>query len=227
MWLFVRSNLGPFSELVLRAYSEYQTQLMLRLYSGYTRSLLGAYSIVFWRTSFGLSSEFTPSLAQASMTLAWSLLNMADRRRRQRRLALIAAAGRIRRPMLDYNNPLEILNNNEAKIRQHFRMIPQAIMLVCQLVAPTIQSQHPYGMPVLIQVCASLKFFGCGSFFINVGGQELIQISIASAWRSVEAVGMVLAGLLGRYVVFPRGEALRRCQERFVEIGRKNGYPGQ
>ena len=152
---------------------------------------------------------------------------MADRRRRNRRQAIIFGAARPVRPLRDFQNPLEALGGDEELIRSHFRLYSRAIMFVCGLVGPMIRREMVYGLPVLLQVCVTLKFLGSGSYFINVGGQRILDISTASSWRCVDGVGRALAGQLARFVVFPRGAALQRCQTRFREIGRIGARQGE
>ena len=75
---------------------------------------------------------------------------MADRRRRNRRQAIIFGAARPVRPLRDFQKPLEALGGNEELIRSHFRLYSRAILLICGLMGPMIMREMVYGLPVLL-----------------------------------------------------------------------------
>ena len=76
---------------------------------------------------------------------------------------------RVPRKFRDRSNPLEMLNDNECI--QRFRFDRNAIIEICELlnsdlVRPTLRSNS---IPVVIQVCAGLRFFAQGAFFRVTG----------------------------------------------------------
>ena len=138
---------------------------------------------------------------------------MADARRRRRHMDIIYG---VQRPIRDYANPLEVLGDDEL-VRRHFRLYPAAILFVCGLVEPLVRRHYAYGLPVLIQVCATLKYLGSGSFLFNVGSNMTLDISTTSAWRSVHAVAIDK---------FPRGRRVDVVKDGFRRkgtIGQKRG----
>lgn len=150
---------------------------------------------------------------------------MADRRHRRRRNAIYNVDGRPERRVLDFSNPLEFYGDDES-VRRHFRLYPAAILFVCGLVAPAVSREFTYGLPVLVQVCATLKFLGSGQFFINVGAHNSLNLSTSSAWRATEAVVTVLASRLQEFVHFPCGNRVAEVQLGFLNKGVINGRAG-
>ena len=144
---------------------------------------------------------------------------MADARRRRRHMDIVYG---VQRPIRDYANPLEVLGDDEL-VRRHFCLYPAAILFVCGLVEPLVRRHYAYGLPVLIQVCATLKYLGSGSFLINVGSNMTLDMSTTSAWRSVHAVTIAFAAQLGRFVQFPSGRRADEVKDGF----RRKGTIGQ
>ena len=148
---------------------------------------------------------------------------MADVRRRRRRLRHQIA--QIHRPLRDFDNPVEIYGDEEL-VRRHYRLYPAAIYMVCGLVAADIGRDLAFGLPILVQVCAALKFLGSGHFFLNVTAHNALNLSTVSAWRATEAVTTSLARRLVQFVRFPTGQKLRDAQLCFLQKGTINGRPG-
>ena len=148
---------------------------------------------------------------------------MADVRRRRRRNQ--GQNVLIHRNLRDFENPIEIYGDEEL-VRRHYRLYPVAIYFVCALVSDDIGRDLVFGLPVLLQVCAALKFLGTGHFFLNVGGHNSLNISTSSAWRCTEAVTTSLARRLQQFVRFPVGQKLRDAQLSFQNRGTINGRAG-
>ena len=147
---------------------------------------------------------------------------MADVRRRRRRMRHQIA--QIHRPLRDFDNPVEIYGDEELVLR-HYTLYPAAIYMVCGLVAADIGRDLAFGLPILVQVCATLKFLGSGHFFLNVAAHNAFNISTVSAWRATEAVTS-LARRLAQFVHPTMGQKLRDAQLCFLQQGTINGRPG-
>ena len=106
-------------------------------------------------------------------------------------------------PQRDYTYPLEALRQDPGLIRRHFRLNPDTILWLCALLAPDLRRKLSFGLPILVQVCVTIKFLGSGGFHINNATNNTINVSTSSAWRSVENVTKALGRRLRREVKFP------------------------
>ena len=126
-------------------------------------------------------------------------------------------------PLRDYTNPLEVYRDPED-VRRHFRLLPEAILWLCALLRPDLERRQPYGLPVLMQVCIALKFFGSGAFFINVGALRCLDVSLSSAWRATNAVAEALTRRARDFVRFPAGRRLQEVKRGFRALSGKNHF---
>ena len=81
----------------------------------------------------------------------------------------------IPRVIKDRLNPIE--NLNETECIQRFRFDKNGIIDLCQLLEsdlrrPTLRSNS---LPVLVQVCAALRFFAQGAFY-RVTGKPVVTV---------------------------------------------------
>jgi hypothetical protein len=117
----------------------------------------------------------------------------------------------------DRQNPLEVYNDEECV--QRFRFDRQTIADICLLLyddlkRPTSRTQS---MPVVIIVCAALRFYSQGAFFRATG--DCINISKSSMSRIVYQVSQALSQKVDQFIKFPKNaQLITETKQEFYAI---------
>ncbi|XP_054168246.1 putative nuclease HARBI1 [Oppia nitens] len=121
----------------------------------------------------------------------------------------------------DRQNPLETMSDIECV--QRYRLDRQGVHNICVLLNEELQrpTKRSQSLPVVVQVCAALRFFAQGAFFRATG--DTIGISTKSMSLVVHNVAEGLAKRFRDYIKFPETNELREIKQGFYSL---NGFPG-
>ena len=91
---------------------------------------------------------------------------------------------------------------------------------LCRILRANLETQMPYDLPVMLQVCIALKFLDSGHFILNIGVLECLDISLSSACR---VTNRVVQAIIHRteFVQYSQGARLQAVKRGFYAIAAK------
>ena len=124
------------------------------------------------------------------------------------------------RVFLDRFNPLERLRD-DAEVKARFRFRRDTIYSILVTLWPFLNrpTKRSCALPPLVVLCAALRFFPSGAFFMVIG--DTYFVSPASVCRCVQQVSYGLIQIAPNYIKMPSNEALPVVKQRFYEIASK------
>ena len=125
---------------------------------------------------------------------------------------------RRQRVFVDRLNPLEILRSEED-IRARYRFHSATIYSILRLIIDDIvrHTRRSMALPPLVVLCAALRFYASGSFYMVLG--DCLLISPATMCRCVEQVTEALRKYANRFIKWPNNpEALEALKSKFYDI---------
>ena len=132
---------------------------------------------------------------------------------------------RVPRVIPDCSNPLE--EKPRWQVKEHYRFYPETLIWICHLVDDKLKrrTNRSSALPVLLQVCAAIRFFTCGSYYQVVGSAE--KLSRSSVYRAIHAVAKAICQLTPRFIRLPRGATeIHQLMDEFEKRGRTTHWPG-
>ncbi|XP_050664028.1 putative nuclease HARBI1 [Leptidea sinapis] len=126
-----------------------------------------------------------------------------------------------RRYLRDAENPMEIYDENEFRIRFRFTKNIVASFLLPLLFQNTGDSKRGLPIPPVIQMLAALRFYATGNFQIVCG--DLHQISQSVVSKIVANVSKALALKIRRFIKFPDVPEQANVKIQFHRVA---GFPG-
>ncbi|XP_034830814.1 putative nuclease HARBI1 [Maniola hyperantus] len=127
-----------------------------------------------------------------------------------------------RRYLRDAENPIEVFDENEFKIRFRFTKNIVAEFLLPLLFQNSANCNNR-GLPIppIIQVLVALRFYATGNFQIVCGDLHKISQSVIS--KIVANISKALALKIGRFVKFPDAPEQANVKMQFHRVA---GFPG-
>ena len=125
------------------------------------------------------------------------------------------------RILYDHQNPLE--RYPPSQFRDRYRFWPDTVVYFCHILAPRLErpTERSNALPVILQVCTTLRFLACGSFLLTTGDCD--GMSKSSVSRVLNAALPLICGLLPIHVKFPSSrEEVESTKREFFEIAGKS-----
>ena len=119
---------------------------------------------------------------------------------------------------IDRLNPLEILRSEE-NVKARYRFQRATIYSILRLIFDDIvrPTRRSMALPPLVVLCAALRFYASGSFYMVLG--DCMFICPASLCRCVETVTEALIKKSSQFIKWPTtNDALESLKQRFYDI---------
>ena len=126
---------------------------------------------------------------------------------------------RVPRVFRDRLNPLEVFRS--AQFRKKFRFWPHQILEILDEIRDDIEpdTQRSHAITALIKLCATLRFFACGTYLDVVG--DVMGLSDATVRRIVHDVTRALLRRRRHHLTRPANESLAEIKSSFMDIAGK------
>ena len=127
---------------------------------------------------------------------------------------------RVPRVFRDRLNPLEVFR--PAQVRKKFRFWPHQILEILDEIRDDIEpdTQRSHAIPALTKLCATLRFFACGTYLDVVG--DVMGLSDATVCRIVHDVTRALLRRRRHHLTWPANESLAEIKSSFMDIAGKS-----